>query len=117
MPKRLMKRLPALLAMASMLSLASAAEWTRVAYDDAGVAEKQPHLVSGDDWRFENPGDADEAARSVVFGQRVEFRYAGLNPRASYKVKLRFFSDGPREERVKAGEAVLLTRSCWKPAS
>jgi beta-galactosidase len=97
-----------LLTLVSTASSANGADWTQVAYDDAGVTEKQTHLVFGEDWRFENPGNADEAARTAVFGQCVEFKYEGLNPAASYKVKLRFFSDGPREERVKAGEVVLL---------
>ena len=87
---------------------AHAAEFARVAYDDAGVTDKEPHLVSGSDWRFENPGTAAEAVRTAVFGHRVEFGYAGLNPKAIYKVKLRFLSDGPREECVKAGDAVVL---------
>jgi beta-galactosidase len=100
--------LPVLLTSLCMIPSASGAQWNRVAYDDAGIAEKEPHLISGSDWRFENPGDADETARTAVFGGRVEFGYVGLNPRAAYKVKLRFFSDGPRQERVKAGEAVLL---------
>ena len=80
-----------------------------MAYDDAGAADKEPHLVSGSDWRFQNPGKADDDARSAAFGQRVEFDYAGLNPHAAYRVKLRFFSDGQREERVKAADVVLLS--------
>ena len=79
-----------------------------MAYDDAGAADNEPHLTCGEDWRFDNPGEADEAVRTASFGERVEFRYAGLHAEASYKVKLRFFSDGPREERVTAGDIVLL---------
>jgi beta-galactosidase len=88
---------------------ALASEWTRVAYDDAGAAGKQPHLTESDgDWRFDNPGTEEAALRTCAFGRLVEFQYAGLDPAAKYKVKMRFFSDGPRQQRVKAGEIVLL---------
>ncbi len=93
---------------ATTSSLASTAEWSRVAYDDAGVEQREPHLSVGGDWHFAGPGDADEVARTAVFDQRVVFDYAGLAPRALYRVKLRFFSDGPREVRVRAGNALLL---------
>ncbi len=106
----ILRWLPPLLITASILpAAAGAAKWQRVAYDDAGAADKEPHLVSGSDWRFQNPGKADDDARSAAFGQRVEFDYAGLNPHAAYRVKLRFFSDGQREERVKAADVVLLS--------
>jgi hypothetical protein len=93
---------------AVLSSIGNAAEFTRVAYDDAGVSDKEPHLVSGSDWRFDNPGTSAEAVRTAAFGQCVEFGYSNLNPKAKYKVKLRFFSDGPREERVKAGGVVVV---------
>jgi hypothetical protein len=89
-------------------SAARAADFVRVAYDDAGAAETEPHLTAGSDWRFPNPGTPTETERTAAFGQRVEFRYAGLNPKAAYKAKLRFFSDGPREQSVKAGPVVVL---------
>lgn len=105
--QRQLKRLfiPLLLA----AGLAQAETWQRVAYDDAGVASRQPHLSSSHgDYRFANPGTDDEALRTCAFGERVEFSYAGLNPQAHYKARLRFFSDGARELRVKAGSAVVL---------
>jgi hypothetical protein len=90
-------------------TLANAADWIRVAYDDAGAPTNQPHLVeSAGNWRCPNPGTDDEVLRSCAFGQSVTFGYAGLNPKAQYKAKLRWFSDGVRELRVKAGETVLL---------
>ena len=85
------------------------AAWTRVAYDDAGVEDKQPHLIGSEgNHRFNNPGTNEESLRTIVFGQRVEFGYGGLNSKAQYKAKLRFFSDSWRELRIKAGEVVLL---------
>ncbi len=90
------------------ISAARAADYVRVAYDDAGAAEAEPHLAGGSDWRFENPGTTAASLRTAAFGECVEFRYAGLNPKAAYKAKLRFFSDGPRRERIKAGGMVAL---------
>ena len=100
-----MKTLIALLI--SVATLVTAAEWTRVAYDDAGVPDKQPHLTEGDDWRFENPGTDDESLHTCAFGERVEFTYTGLNTNAQYKAKLRFFSDAPREIRVLPGGLII----------
>jgi hypothetical protein len=101
-------RLAVLFSVMGLFSIARAAEFTRVAYDDVGVTGKQPHLVSGSNWRFENPGASTEAVRTAAFGPCVEFGYSGLNPKAKYKVKLRFFSDSPREQRVKAGGVVII---------
>ena len=101
-------RLTVFLWILGLSSFVHAAEFTRVAYDDAGVTNKQPHLVAGSEWRFETPDVLAEAVRTAVFGDRVEFGYAGLNPNAAYKLKLRFFSDAPREQRVKAGDAVVI---------
>jgi len=88
--------------------LAFAQTWHRVAYDRAGVADGGPHEVEGGTWRFANPGTADEAVRTAHFGDPVKFAYTGLKPAAAYKVKLRFFSDAPREMRVTTGTTELL---------
>ncbi len=101
-------RLAVFFSVLGLVSFAHAAEFARVAYDDAGITDKEPHLVSGSDWRFANPGTSSEAVRTAAFGECVEFGYSGLNPKAQYKVKLRFFSDGPREEHIKAGDVVVL---------
>jgi len=89
---------------------ADAAGFVRVAYDDAGAEDaRQLHLVEADGpWRFDNPGTSDEALRTAVFGKRIELGYLGLNPRAAYTARLRFFSDGLREVRVKAGNKSVL---------
>ena len=91
----------AALAMMGQGFSAGAAEWTRVAYDDAGVDGKQPHLVEGDNYAYpqEVPA-ADAALRTVSCGSTVEFSYGGFNPKATYKVKLRFLSEKPRELRM-----------------
>jgi hypothetical protein len=69
--------------------------FTRVAYDDVGECDTlQPHLTAAEGpWRFNNPGTSDEKLRTAVFGRRIEFAYRGLNPKAAYKARLRFFSD------------------------
>jgi hypothetical protein len=100
-----MKILTAILMLAA--TLASAQTWHRVAYDDAGADGRQPHRVDGGNWRFENPGTHDESLRTCAFGERVEFGYAGLNPKAQYKAKLRFFSDGEREIRIVPGDVTV----------
>ena len=66
-----------------IISTACAADWQIVAYDDAGVTDKQPHLMeSNGDWRFDNPGTTNEALRTCAFGDRVEFVYMNMNPQA-----------------------------------
>ena len=71
------------LCVVGLSSFVHAAEFTRVAYDDAGVADKQPHLVAGGDWRFETPATLPDAMRTAAFGDRIEFGYTGLNPKAA----------------------------------
>jgi beta-galactosidase len=96
-------------------TLVHAQTWQRVAYDDAGAADKQPHLVeSSGDWRFDNPGTSEESLRTCAFGERVEFGYGGLNPQAQYKAKLRFFSDAAREVRVTPG-GIIVALEAGKP--
>lgn len=107
----MMKRLLTLIGICSVLALATtarAAEFRRVAYDDAGTTGKQPHVVDGADWRVAVGETFPDAARTVAFGLRVDLAYSGLNPKAQYRVKLRFLSDGPRQERIKAGNTVLV---------
>lgn len=97
--------------------LCHGAGFVRVAYDDAGADDaRQPHLAAAEGpWRFDVPGTSDEALRTVVFGKRIEFVYRGMDPRATYKTKLRFFSDGKRESciriaNVTATETVFLEK-------
>ncbi len=104
--RRLATPIVAAAVFASATPSAYASEWVRVAYDDAGSAGAQPHLTTGTNWRFEGPADVDEALRTVAFGERVTFAYAGMNPAAPYRAILRFCSDGPREMRVWVGATV-----------
>ncbi len=97
---------PLLIAL-TLTSALGAAPLQRVAYDDAGNPQEQAHLVTGADWKFENPGEATAAARTCAFGTTVEFGYAGLQPKAAYAAKLRFFADETRTMRLKAGDAVI----------
>jgi len=84
-----------------------ASPFQRVAYDDAGEATLQPHLIDGQDWVFKNAGDATPAARSCVFGYTIRFGYSSLKAGAAYKVRLTLFADEVRTIRVKAGQTVL----------
>lgn len=86
----------------------NAADWVRVAYDDAGVDGAQPHLKkAADNWNVPNSEAFDEALRTVVYGPYIWFGYGGLNTNAAYKAKLRFLSDGPRVMRLKAGDLTV----------
>ena len=86
-----------------------AADWVRVAYDDAGVDAAQPHLKkSKANWRVPNSEAFDEALRTVVYGPHIWFGYGGINPKAEYKVKLRYLSDVTRTMRIKAGSITVL---------
>ena len=91
-----------------LTNLAFAQTWHRVAYDRAGGANRAPHMEEGNNWRFENPGATDEAVRNAFFGESVKFAYSGLKAAASYKIKLRFFSDALREMQITAGTTELL---------
>lgn len=95
-----------LLSSTTSLPFAFSAEMKRAAYDDAGNADEQPHLVDGGSWVFQSPG-TPEALQSVAFGDRVVFGYAGVDPKSSYRVKLNFFADAERTLRVGAGKTTL----------
>jgi len=81
-------------------------DWHRVAYDNAGVAGQQEHLLSGGSYRYPEKDlalsvtGADNPSRFVAFGERVVFGYAGMKEKARYKARLTFMSDGPREQRI-----------------
>ena len=105
----------AVLTVAGFGGSAQAADWTRVAYDDAGKGGQQPHLVAGGDFRYEKTLAGDDALQTVAYGETVEFGYAGLNPKAAYKAKIRLLSDGPRTERIKAGETELAKSVVLEP--
>ena len=84
-------------------------DWVRVAYDDAGVQNAQPHFKKATaNWQVPNTEAFDEALRTVVFGPYIWFGYGGMNPKAEYKAKVRFLADGRRVMRVKAGEITVL---------
>lgn len=101
-----MPTLPLALLLAA--SVSGAAELRRVAYDDAGAPDAQPHLRTGSDYTFKTDSAVREAARSCVFGNTVDFAYVGLNPSANYTAKLTFYADSERTVRVKSGDRVLI---------
>lgn len=95
---------------------ASEPEWHRVAFDDAGVPGLQPHLIAGENYAFpvgELPASVvpeGHPLRTVAFGQRVRFGYAGLRDDAQYRLLLSFVSDGPRVERIACDGTILQER-------
>lgn len=78
-----------------------------VAEDDCGAADRQPHLVQGDDYTFAATAGADSAALTCNFGPRVVYAFDRLNKEADYELELTFHSDGDRLVEVQAdGNAV-----------
>ncbi len=102
------------IALGTLVLTAGAAEWTRVAYDDAGAAAGQPHLREGAAYTYttaELPlavAGAADPARTVAFGGRVVFGYGGLKPTAAYKLRLTLLADaGAREVQLAVDGQVL----------
>jgi len=81
-------------------------KWYRVAFDDAGVPGRQPHLTGGSDYRFPEQVIPREVARSghpvrtAVFGREVRYSWAGLRSEARYRLRLTFLSDVPRTQQI-----------------
>ena len=90
-----------------LMGYAFAAPLQRVAYDDAGNPDAQPHLIDGENWTFKNPGDATPAARTCVFGSVIRFGYGGMKADAKYRVRLTLFADAERRMRVTANDVLL----------
>ena len=67
------------------------------AYDDCGVADRQPHMLLQDSylWTFQTSDtDAEIEARSAVFSYKaVRLRYEDLDPELSYVLALTYASD------------------------
>ena len=84
-----------------------AAPLQRVAYDDAGHAGQQPHLIDGESWKFADGGGATPAQLTCAFGECVRFAYKGLQQGAVYQARLTFFADQKRTMRVMAGSMIL----------
>ena len=84
------------------------------AYDDCGVAARQPHVLMGGCylWTFQtNDTDAGLKERSAVFGPKgVQAVYTNLNPKLSYVLALTYANDHVyhRVQSLEAGEGILL---------
>ena len=69
----------------------------RHAYDDCGIAARQPHVLMQDSycWTFQTSDtEADEKSRSAVFSYKaVNLRYTDLDPRLEYVLALTYASD------------------------
>ncbi|MCC6123453.1 MAG: hypothetical protein IT426_00675 [Pirellulales bacterium] len=67
------------------------------AYDDCGVAERQPHVQMKDSYFFTfalSDTDAKLKARSAVFNnKKVEMLYADLDPKLSYVLAVTYAND------------------------
>jgi beta-galactosidase/beta-glucuronidase len=67
------------------------------AYDDCGVADRQPHVVMKDNYFFTfttSDTDADLNSRSAVFNNNaVPMLYEGLDPKRSYVLAVTYSND------------------------
>lgn len=89
----------------------------RVALCRCGVAGGAPYLASGEDYHFSSSElppalvPVDAPARSVAFGDLVQFRFLGLKSAARYQLRATFLSDSAlRAEKVEAGAVTLEPR-------
>lgn len=91
----------------------------RVAYDNCGVEDQQPHVsVKGGDYSYPEKDisfDAvprDSALRTVIFGDRkVGLTYGGLKSSARYTLRLGFLSDDDtRTLRLRINDQVLIEK-------
>jgi hypothetical protein len=82
------------------------ADMAPIRYDDCGAQGEQPDVVVGAPWTFAPESvDAPEPARSVAFdANAVRVRYTGLDPAASYAVRVVYSTErtGPRRQRLTA---------------
>ena len=84
------------------------------AYDDCGIATRQPHVLMKDCylWTF-NTSDTDAGLkeRSAVFGPKgVQAVYTNLNPKLSYVLALTYANDHVyhRVQSLEAGDGIVL---------
>ena len=73
------------------------AGYSLCAYDDCGVAGRQPHVDMADCYFFTfstSDNDADFRARSAVFSYKeIRINYDGLDPNASYVLAMTYATD------------------------
>lgn len=96
-------------------------DYYRVAYDNCGVSQSNPHLVKGGSWTWQEKDlplsivPADDPARTISFSDqgKVIYKYNGLNPKSKYKLRIVYLSsetDSLRAQKVKANHKVLEER-------
>ncbi len=89
-------------------------KWYRVAFDDAGLSGRQPHLTTGSDYRFPEQDIPLEIARighpvrTAAYGREVKYAWAGLRPEARYRLRLTFLADVPRTQRIKLDGRIMV---------
>jgi len=66
-----------------------------IRYDDCGAPDRQPHVVSGSVWTFEESrASGPLSARTVAFdGQSLLMRYEGLAPNARYRLRVEYVTE------------------------
>jgi hypothetical protein len=90
-----------------MLSGLQAEEWYTVAFDNQLEQSGPISMSAGALYRFNEAAvaldvlPANDPARTVAYGERVQYNCCGLDPKAAYRLKLTFVSDGEREQKIK----------------
>jgi hypothetical protein len=108
------KALPAFASGVDSFLPAVPANYFLQAYDDCGVAERQPHVLMKDCylWTF-NTSDTEAGLkeRSSIFNPKsIQAVYTNLNPRLSYVLALTYANDHVyhRVQSLEAGDGIVL---------
>ncbi len=82
-----------------------------IRYDDCGTLGKQPHVLNGGVWTFEEARvSAPLPARTVAFdGEAVHVRYQDLLPSAHYRLRVEYTTerDQARTQTLSAGDVPI----------
>ena len=68
----------------------------QVAYDDCGEADRQPHLILGENYVMPERYGSDMVMRTCNFGGRVIYAFDHLDIQANYRLEIAFLADHAR---------------------
>ncbi len=68
----------------------------QVAYDDCGDADRQPHLILGENYVMPERYGSDMVMRTCNFGGRVIYAFDHLDIQANYRLEIAFLADHAR---------------------
>ena len=76
--------------------------YQKVAYDDCGNPEQQPHLVLGEDYEMPSGLNENKQVRTCNFGGKVIYAFNKLDINANYRMEVVFLADHDRVIRMSA---------------